>query len=264
MYEAEQESPRRRVALKVMRAGGGLVPGSVVRRFQYESQVLAGLRHPGIAQVFDAGVHTAPAQPGSPSRNIPFFAMEYVPDAQTITAFAAAGSLSLRAKLALFIKVCDAAHHGHQRGVIHRDLKPANILISGEPPEGSGSDGLPQPKIIDFGVARVLRPDGAIGSAAAMTMQTGVGQIIGTLQYIEPRAVRPVRRRDSGCPAATCTRSALLLYELVCGKPPCTTSPARRLSHRRQGHPGTAPGRRPSVLIPSLRGDLGEHPSQVS
>ena len=101
VYEAVQDQPRRRVALKVMKAG--IASRSALRRFEYESQILARLRHPGIAQVFDAGTH----QHGTAT--VPWFAMEYVPNAKTLTEFATARKLDTRQRLELFIKVCDAA-----------------------------------------------------------------------------------------------------------------------------------------------------------
>src|SRR5688572_16877241 len=123
VYEAVQDQPRRVVALKVMRSA--VASPMALRRFEYESQLLGKLRHPCIAQVYDAGTH----QDSMTLRSVPFFAMEYVPDARTLTAYAEAANLTIRARLELFLKVCDAVQHGHQRGIIHRDLKPANILV---------------------------------------------------------------------------------------------------------------------------------------
>ena len=163
VYEAMQETPRRKVALKVVKAG--VASPSAIRRFEFEAQVLARLRHPGIAQVFDAGTWD------DGSGAVPFFAMEYIPNAKSVTQYAIDNHLDVRERLELFEKVCDAVHHGHQRGIIHRDLKPDNILV-----DSSG-----QPKIIDFGVARATDSDMAV-----TTLQTNVGQIIGTLQYMSP------------------------------------------------------------------------------
>ena len=163
VYEALQETPRRTVALKVMRTG--LASRSALRRFEYEVQVLARLRHPGIAQIFEAGTDDK-GEGGTP-----WFAMEYLVAAKTITDFATAKQLSMSDRLALFAKVCNAAHHGHQKGVIHRDLKPGNILVT------SHGD----PKIIDFGVARSTDSD-----LAVTTLQTDMGALIGTLQYMSP------------------------------------------------------------------------------
>jgi serine/threonine protein kinase len=153
VYLAEQEQPRRDVALKVMRAG--VASRSAMRRFEYEAEILGRLRHPNIAQVYEAGVHhfgqnrdregadMHPAR-GGRAIGVPYFAMEYIADAKTITEFAEGDTLGTRRQLELFGQVCDAVHHGHQKGIIHRDLKPGNILV-----DASG-----QVKIIDFGVAR--------------------------------------------------------------------------------------------------------------
>src|SRR5690606_18553120 len=119
------ERPRRRVALKVMRRG--LAHTTALHRFEFETEVLARLRHPGIAQIYEAGAHADPS-----GVSIPYFAMEYVENARSITEHARDRSLSLRERLELFVAVCDAVHHGHQNGVIHRDLKPGNILVDAD------------------------------------------------------------------------------------------------------------------------------------
>jgi tetratricopeptide (TPR) repeat protein len=195
VFKAVQESPRRVVAIKVMRSG--VTSASALRRFDYESQLLGRLRHPGIAQVYEAGTHDDGTGP------VPFFAMEYIPNAKSITDYAGQKSLGNRERLALFAKVCDAVHHGHQKGIVHRDLKPSNILVG---PNGN-------PRIIDFGVAR------ATDSDMALTMQqTDVGQLVGTLQYMSPE-------QCLADPHDIDTRSDLyslgiVLYELVCGQLP--------------------------------------------
>ncbi|MDY7109933.1 MAG: tetratricopeptide repeat protein [Planctomycetota bacterium] len=173
VYLAVQEHPRRTVALKVMKSG--IASRSALRRFEYESQILARLRHPNIAQVYEAGTHKESEDadlPGAvPGAGAPYFAMEYIPNARPITDYARVKKLSTQQRLELFEKVCDAVHHGHQKGIIHRDLKPGNILI-----DSSG-----EPKIIDFGVARSTDSD-----LAVTTLQTDLGQLIGTLQYMSP------------------------------------------------------------------------------
>ncbi|MCH8006723.1 MAG: protein kinase [Planctomycetes bacterium] len=166
VYEATQDHPRRPAAVKVMKQG--IASRSALRRFEYESQILARLRHPGIAQIFEAGMHD------DGSGGVPFFAMEYIAGARDILEHARAKQLNTKQRLELFIKVCDAVHHGHQKGIIHRDLKPANILV-----DSSG-----QPKIIDFGVARATDSD-----LAVTTLQTDVGQLVGTLQYMSPEQI---------------------------------------------------------------------------
>ena len=163
VYEATQEKPRRVVAIKLMKQG--IASKSALRRFEYESQILARLRHPGIAQIYEAGTHR------DDSGTVPYFAMEYIPNALSLTKYAKDKKLSTREKLDLFTQVCDAVHHGHQKGIIHRDLKPGNILVD--------SNG--QVKVIDFGVAR-----GTDSDMAVTTLQTDIGQLVGTLQYMSP------------------------------------------------------------------------------
>ncbi|NOX57820.1 MAG: protein kinase [Planctomycetes bacterium] len=135
----------------------GLASASALRRFEVEAQILGQLQHPGIAQVIEASIHESDAG------GMPYFVMEYISDASTITEYAQRNNLTSRARLELFARVCDAIHHGHQKGVIHRDLKPGNVLV-----DASG-----QPKIIDFGVARATDLDVQI-----TTMHTDVGQLM--------------------------------------------------------------------------------------
>ena len=168
VYLAEQSSPKREVALKVLH--GGFSGGALRKRFEREAQILGQLRHPNIAQIHEAGSATFGGGEGT-SRRVSYFAMEYVPGAATITQYAKASKLDLRQRLKLLGDVCEAVHHGHQRGIVHRDLKPGNILV----------DDAGRPKIIDFGVARVTDSD-----IAATTMQTDVGQLVGTLAYMSP------------------------------------------------------------------------------
>ncbi|MHC4695580.1 MAG: serine/threonine protein kinase, partial [Planctomycetota bacterium] len=199
VYEAIQEHPRRTVAVKVMKQG--IASRSALRRFEFESQLLARLRHPGIAQVFEAGTHD------DGTGAVPYFAMEYIPNARSITAFAKDKKLGTRDRLRLFARVCDAVHHGHQKGIIHRDLKPGNILVD------SNGD----PKIIDFGVAR-----GTDSDMAVTTLQTDVGQLIGTLQYMSPE-------QCAADPHDIDTRSdvyalGVVLYELLCDRVPYTVT----------------------------------------
>ena len=198
VYEAVQEHPRLAVALKVMKRG--VASRSAMRRFEYESQLLARLHHPAIAQVYEAGMHEDPGAPGEP---VPFFAMEYIPNARPITEYAKQKKLDTRARLELFAQVCEAVHHGHQKGIIHRDLKPGNILV----------DSHGEVKIIDFGVAR-----GTDSDLAVTTVQTDIGQLIGTLQYMSPE-------QCEADPHDIDTRSdvyalGVVLYELLAGKLP--------------------------------------------
>ncbi|KAA0213444.1 MAG: hypothetical protein DYG94_12430 [Leptolyngbya sp. PLA3] len=195
VYLAEQERPTRTVALKVIRSDR--VTKATLRRFEYEVQILARLRHPGIAQVYEAGSFDLGDGP------MPFFAMEYIADAKTVTAYARGNNLDIRARLQLFACVCDAVHHGHQKGIIHRDLKPGNILV----------DNTGAPRIIDFGVARASDKENVLA-----TMQTNAGQIVGTLQYMSPE-------QCSGSSDNVDVRTdvyalGVVLYELLSGELP--------------------------------------------
>ncbi len=172
VYEAEQEKPRRTVALKVITPG--LASPQLLKRFEQESQVLGRLQHPGIAQIYEAGMHEITS--GADRKRVvvvPYFAMELI-RGRTLKAYVETKKLGTLERLGLVAKVCDAAHHAHQKGVIHRDLKPSNILV-----DESG-----QPKILDFGVARATDSD-----IQATTIHTDVQQLIGTLPYMSPEQV---------------------------------------------------------------------------
>jgi tetratricopeptide (TPR) repeat protein len=193
VYEAEQEQPRRTVALKVIKPG--LASAELVRRFEQESQVLGSLQHPGIAQVYEAGCADSGFGPQ------PYFAMELI-SGESLLAYAEAHQLKVRQRLELMTKVGEAVHHAHQRGIIHRDLKPGNILV-----DESG-----QPKILDFGVARVTNSD------AHATRQTDLGQLVGTVAYMSPEQVL-------ADPLELDTRSdvyalGVILFELLAGRLP--------------------------------------------
>ena len=194
VYRARQSSPARDVAIKVVRPGLGT--RRLARRLTHEAQMLGHLQHDGIARVFDAGVFEAPA--GAQ----PYFVMELI-DGAPLREYVAERDAPIRARLELFVKLCDAVHHAHQKGVIHRDLKPANVLIT---PEG-------QPKILDFGVARAVDADLQVS-----TLQTDVGQLIGTVPYMSPEQV-------AGDASKIDVRSdvyalGVMLYELLCGRLP--------------------------------------------
>jgi len=198
VYEAEQEEPRRLVALKVIKLGQ--TTREQLRRFRRESQALARLQHPGIAQIYESGTTDTGFGPQ------PYFAMEFI-RGLPLRNHAELHALHSRQRLALMVKVCEAVHHAHQRGLIHRDLKPGNILV-----DESG-----QPKVLDFGVARITQAD-AQDSVEPPTMQTGLGQLIGTLSYMSPEQVM-------GDPLEVDTRSdvyslGVILYELLSGRLP--------------------------------------------
>ena len=194
VYKVEQDHPRRTVALKVIKPG--FLNAELLHRFDREAEVLGRLHHPGIAQIYDAGTAD------TPSGTQPYFAMEYVGEAQDLTAHAEAAGLTTNQRLDLMARVCDAVEHAHQRGVIHRDLKPANILV----------DEAGQPKVLDFGIAR------ATDSDVQATMGTDLGQLVGTLPYMSPEQV-------GADPLDLDTRSdvyalGVILFELLAGHRP--------------------------------------------
>jgi len=201
VYEAVQDQPRRSVAIKLMR--NPLTSRANRHRFEHESQLLARLRHPGIAQVFEAGTHHHGE--GDAAIDVPFYAMEFIPGARGISEYVALKKLSEPEIVALFALVCDAVHHAHEKGVLHRDLKPGNILVE---------TAVGQPKVIDFGIARSV--DGI--ETTEPTLQTSAHQLLGTVQYMSPEQL------DSD-PSELDARSdvyslGIVLYELLCNRLP--------------------------------------------
>ncbi|MGH7681941.1 MAG: serine/threonine-protein kinase, partial [Candidatus Eiseniibacteriota bacterium] len=176
VFEAEQKSPKRLVALKVIR-GGRLVDETAIKMFEREVHALARLKHPGIAAIYESG-RTDEGQH--------YFAMELVRGA-TLAEWllerqreAAVSPGEIRLRLAIFRKICNAVAYAHQRGVIHRDLKPGNILVlpNQASTQAFGEAPIPETKILDFGLARITDADMA---AASQTIE--VGRIAGTLPY---------------------------------------------------------------------------------
>jgi serine/threonine protein kinase len=184
VYEAEQQRPRRPVALKVIR-GGRLVDEYQVKLFQREALALARLKHPGIAAIYESDLT-------EDGRH--YFAMELVRgvpllnDVKGRRLTGTQATIGIRQRLELFLKICDAISYAHQRGVIHRDLKPANILVADESERqsiGGSSVSRVEVKVLDFGLARITDADGTGASA-----MSEIGQIKGTVPYMSPEQIR--------------------------------------------------------------------------
>ncbi|MBU6412586.1 MAG: serine/threonine-protein kinase [Planctomycetes bacterium] len=241
VYLANQQNPSRSVAIKVLKPG--VTSRATLTRFALEATTLGRLSHPGIAQVFDAGFFDprtgeiqrqqflSGAFPGTP-----FFAMELV-EGLPATTFAKQRGLDLYQRVELFIRIAEAVQHAHTRGVIHRDLKPANILIT-----ATG-----EPKILDFGVARVIDT-----TAPAATLATHVGQIVGTLAYMSPEQVWG----DSGeiDPRSDVYSLGIILHELLAGSLPFNITDRQIIDATRIILQEDPP--RLGTISPDLRGDL--------
>lgn len=226
VFEAQQASPRRRVALKVVKSGC-IVDAGDARRIRREADMLGILKHSAIASVYEAGCSIQGEQ---------YFAMELVAG-EPLIQFARTRNLSIARRLDLFLQVCDAIDYAHQQGVIHRDLKPSNILVERDE----------RPKILDFGLARLVHPDQDITATLHEP-----GKIMGTLQYMSPE-------HAGGDPGAISAASdvyalSVILYELLTEHPPYELD--SRMPHQALRVICEQAPNRPSKFHRRIRGDL--------
>jgi len=232
VYRAEQVKPIHRiVAIKIVKAG--VTSADILGRFAIEQRTLAIMEHPNIARILDAGETDIGA---------PYFVMEMV-KGRSITSYCKQNELDLRQRLALFIPVCRAVNHAHQKGIIHRDIKPGNIMVMDEA-------GKAVPKVIDFGIAKVLE-----GEGSGHTIATGVDQLVGTPGYISPEQI------EHGS-AQVDTRSDVyalggVFFELLCGRALITPSDiAQKPIHVLLRDLAENDPPKPSTIEPSVQGDL--------
>ena len=206
VYMAEQQEPiRRKVALKIIKLG--MDTKQVIARFEAERQALAMMDHPNIAKVFDAG---------STEAGRPYFVMELVTGV-SITRYCDENRLGTKARLRLFMQVCAAVQHAHQKGIIHRDIKPANVMVTMH-------DGVPTPKVIDFGIAKATNQ-----RLTEKTLFTRYAHIIGTPAYMSPEQAD---LSDIDVDTRSDIYSlGVLLYELLTGTPPFSEDQLRQAGY---------------------------------
>ncbi|MBX9625805.1 MAG: tetratricopeptide repeat protein [Gemmataceae bacterium] len=245
VWLAQQTAPvKRPVAVKLIKAG--MDSRAVLARFEAERQALAVMDHPHIAKVLDAGA--------TPDGR-PFFVMELV-EGVPITAYADAHRLTPRQRLGLFVPVCEALQHAHQKGVIHRDVKPSNVLVA-------EADGRPVPKVIDFGVAKAAGP-----GLTEQTVHTGLGVVVGTPAYMAPEQAA-LDNRDIDTRADVYGLGALL-YELLAGSPPFARADLRKAGLlemlrvvREEDPPRPSDRLSTADALPSLAADRGTDPGKL-
>src|ERR1017187_10136254 len=203
VYLAEQREPiRRSVALKVIKIG--MDTGQVLARFANESEALAMMDHPNIARIFEAG---------ATAKGRPYFVMEYI-EGVPITEYCDHNRIAIGQRLELFLAVCRAVQHAHQKGVIHRDLKPSNVLVTEQ-------EGTPIPKVIDFGIAKATDQ-----WAVETTLLTQFGQMVGTPEYASPEQAE-VTTGDVD-ESSDVYSLGVLLYELLIGTVPYDAASMRQ------------------------------------
>ena len=243
VYLAEQDHPRRQVAVKVIRPGA--MSTSMYSRFRHEAHVLGQLKHEGIAQIYEADTESTPSGP------LPFFAMEFI-EGETLDRYAESHTLGISSRLRLLARVCDAVHHAHQKGVLHRDLKPANILVTRRRNGAAEStkratDDLDRPKILDFGVARAINSD-----LQVTTLATRPGQIVGTIPYMSPEQIQG--DSDELDVRSDVYALGVIGYQLLSGKLPhdlANRSIAEAARIVREVDPPSV-----ATVCPELRGDV--------
>ncbi len=242
VFLADQDQPRRTVALKLVRQQAA-TPG-LIRRFEREAQLLARLNHPGIAQIYAAGAADVETRDGTvAARRVPYIAMELV-DGPDLLEYVITQHPGTQTVVKLIAQICDAVQHAHTRGVIHRDLKPSNILVI--PASAGGNE--PQVKVLDFGVARYQGDEHGEPTIAA----TAHGQIVGTLAYMSPEQVTSEPDVDARSDVYSI---GVILYRLLAGRLPVDIrdcplpEAARRIVEQDPPALGS--------IDRSLRGDIG-------